>query len=94
MTHDEINELSPEIMEEVARFINLNPNMKDKDEAVIYALAQLLHDKLEELVLDAEDKGCIVSNLINNFAEFNREELALYHEHLRYLVEAKHSTVH
>lgn len=91
MTGDEIDKLAPEYMDKLNIFISLN--LKD-DPALIYALCQVAHDRLQGLDESPENKGGIVSDITTSFFDLNKESLALYREMVRYLKEVTDSTVH
>lgn len=89
---DQVDLDSPKILKQLNNFINLN--VTDKDEALVYALAQLLHDRIKSLDMEEEEKGALVGQLIDNFAEFNKIPLAMWKERLRLVAEQKASTTH
>lgn len=80
------------ILDKLNSFVNLN---YDKDNVhLIYALAQIVHDRIQALDVTPEQKGAIMSHLLTNFIEFNKENLALHNEELKAFRESKVSTKH
>lgn len=81
MNQDEFNrKLDTEAPEVVAYLETLTKSVwKDYlKESIIYGVAQGLSDAIGSLELPDEDKGRILSIIITNLCEFNRESLALF----------------
>lgn len=94
VTQDELENECPKYMDDLHEFINSHTYMADKVEATCYVLAQVLHEKLEQLDLELEDKGAVVATLIRGFVEFNGPALAAHRELQKIIFEQKASTTH
>lgn len=90
---DQVDYDAPIILEQLNEFIKNSIDPK-KTEALIYALAQVLHNQLEAVDMDEDKKGMTVSTLIQNFIDFNQVSLAVYNEMIRLAFESKTSTIH
>lgn len=66
----------------------------ETDETLVYAIAQLFQDKLDELNDKEEKIGEIVSNVVNSLIEFNRPNLTLYNHYMQTILDEKQSTLH
>lgn len=93
MAELDIDKNAPIILNQLYQFINLN-GYEGKSQALIYALSQLLHEQIKILDISQEEKGSIVTGLIENFAEFNKAELALFRQQLDMFHQQKTSTIH
>jgi hypothetical protein len=85
---------APLIVDALNEFLDSRPDLLEMSEALIYGLAQVMQDKVEASGLKDEERGCAVSNIMSALKELNRNELVLYYERLRLLVEQKSSTTH
>jgi hypothetical protein len=94
ITQEDFESSCPAMIQELENFIDLHPGFKGKPEATVYALAQLLNDRVEVMELDGVEKGAIIHAVVAGFIEMNEQELALYQEYRRTLVEQKASTKH
>jgi hypothetical protein len=94
MTQDDLEAVCPVMTKEIDNFITSHPLFNDSSEAVLYALTQLLHNRLQVLDMEPEEKGAIVAALIDGLIEFNKEPLALHNELIRAIREQKAGTVH
>lgn len=90
---DQIDIDAPRILKQLNTFINLTIK-NGQDEALVYAVAQLLHDRIRSLDIREEEKGALVSQLISNFSEFNKVELALWKELVQATLDRKTATTH
>jgi hypothetical protein len=90
---EQMDLMCPFMVEELDLYIGESETFKDSDEATIYALCQLLHNRLAKLDMKPEDKGGVVSALIIGLSEFNATELALHNEVLKAIREQKASTI-
>lgn len=93
MSQEELESLCPELTKEIDNFLVSNPKFEDA-EATIYALTQLLHDRLQVLEMSLEEKGAIVATVIDGLVAFNQEALAVHNDMLKTIREQKASTVH
>lgn len=84
----------PRLVKKLEELLSDNSDLTQDPEALVYALAQVIQTKLEKSELAPEEKGATISNLNSAFKELFKEDIALYHERLRYLVEQKNSTLH
>jgi hypothetical protein len=92
MEDDPVNLEAPNILKRLNNYVNLNE--QGNDEALIYALAQLLYDRIEAVDMIDEEKGKLVSDLIVNFGEMNKVQLAAHKELMLIFMESKDTTVH
>lgn len=74
--------------------IDSNDELKQNREELIYALSQLVADKISLLETSDENKGAIVSGINDSMKDFFRAELIFYRERLNNLEEQKSSTLH
>jgi hypothetical protein len=91
---EELDDLCPFMVEELETLIAERDLFKDAAEATIYALCQLLHNRLAKIDLTLEDKGAVVSTLISGLIDFNPGPLAAHNERMKLLREQKAGTVH
>lgn len=92
LTQEELDNDCPLLMDALDEF--LNTELDASPEATVYVLAQILHERIKALTFPAEEKGGIISTVINGFVEFNGPELAAYRELRQMLLEQKGSTTH
>jgi hypothetical protein len=81
------------IYDHIDKFVNLNVS-PDQSEQLVYALAQILHERIGMADIQDFEKGLMVSQLIENFADFNKEALAEYREIRLASLESKDQTKH
>jgi hypothetical protein len=91
---DELEMVCPTMVEELDQFIDNEDVFKNSDEATIYAISQLLHNRIDKIDLTPEDKGALISSVIAGLVEFNSEVLAIHNEVIKTLLEQKASTIH
>ena len=89
---DELDEVAPLIVEALELFIS--EEIKQPNELVAYALAELLNKKINELDLEPEMKGGVISAIISGLVDMNEETLAIHNEWFKTLLDKKASTVH
>jgi hypothetical protein len=95
VTQEEMEEFCPLAVEQLARFIETNRDFKVMgDEIVIYALAQLISNKMFDIDLEDKDKGAVIATIISGLCDFHDIPLALHREFLNTLIEQKSSTIH
>jgi 4-hydroxy-3-methylbut-2-enyl diphosphate reductase IspH len=92
MSQDDLENFCPGIVDEIERF--LQEKYKGKNEAVIYALGEILHNRLEVADLELEEKGAVVATLISGFVELNEDALAAHRQIQKIIREQKAGTVH
>lgn len=86
---------APSILNELNKFIDLNKlKMGTKEECLIYALAQLLQDKLEQMDGTPEYKGGTALNIIESLQTLNDFNIQFYKKYLDCLAKQKTSTIH
>lgn len=80
----------------LAKAVNISLNLQGaKDtEALFYALAQVLHDRINSADLTQERKGEVLSGILAALIQYNREELAVYNETIRNMMNEKPATIH
>jgi hypothetical protein len=93
MSQEELENDCPPLIEELDAYLDKHTVLKEFPEAVVYVLAQILHERVNALDLPLESKGAIIHNVIHGFMEFNGDALALYREIRRAVVEQKKSTI-
>lgn len=93
LTQEELEVDCPTYIDDLEAFLGSH-KMKDSPEAMVYVLAQLLHEKLNDLECELEQKGAIVTNVIGGLVEFNGEPLAAYRDLKKMIEEQKTGTVH
>lgn len=91
---EELETLCPGLVEEIQMFVESNPNHEGNEEASIYALAQVIQNKLDNIELDPADKGFVITILINGLIHFNQEALALHKQRVLERLEGMSSTKH
>lgn len=82
------------MVEELDKFIDEHPAFKDKEEALVYALAQVISVRIGMLPMEDQDKGAIVSTILSGFIDLCGQELAVFNELRKVVLEQKAGTVH
>ena len=67
---------------------------KFSSESVIFGLAQALNDTLQGSQLSDEEKGSVLSLIVNNLCDENKQQLSLYYELRNAIFESKQSVIH
>jgi hypothetical protein len=93
INQDELDVMCPFMVEELDLFIQESETFKDLEEATIYALCQLVHNRLDKLDMSLQDKGLVVSTLIQGLIKFNKEPLAVHNEAIKAMREQRASTI-
>lgn len=95
VSQEEMEELCPYIVGEFIEFMQNHEDFKViEEEIIIYALAEIVSNKIRTIDLEDKDKGAVVSTIVSGLCEFHGEALALHREHLKTLIEQKSSTIH
>lgn len=90
-----MEELAPLVVAAIAEFIDGDEDINSiETEIVIYALAQIISNKINTIDLDDKDKGAVVSTIVGGLCEFHGDYLAFHREYLATLIEQKTSTIH
>lgn len=84
----------PGMVEALDNFLDTSDVFKDKEEALVYALAQVVSVRIGMLPLQDQDKGAIVSTILSGFIELCGQELAVFNELRKAVLEQKAGTVH
>lgn len=63
-------------------------------ESIIFGLAQALNDAVEKSTYTEEEKGRLLSVIVNNLCEFNQGKLKLYYQLRDAVLDGKSATVH
>lgn len=85
---------SEDLYNKLKEIIENDESFQGFDEELIYALGQIVADKISFLESSDEDKGAIVSGITNSMKDIFHTELIFYKERLRLLNEQKSSTLH
>lgn len=91
---EELDTICPPLTDEINRFVEGYPDLEGKEEAVVYALAQSMHENIGKINATEIEKGAIISTLIRGLIEFNAETLAIYREQMLLMHEGRSSTRH
>ena len=94
ISQDFLDKECPGMVKAIEDFLDENPLFKEKEEALVYALAQIVSVRIGMLPMKDEDKGAVISTILSGFIELCGSELAAYNELRKVILEQKASTVH
>ena len=94
LTQEELETDCADAMEDLQVFLDKHDYLNKSTEASVYVLGQLLHEQINKLDCELEQKGGIITTVLEGLIEFNEAPLAAYRELKRLLLEQKSGTVH
>lgn len=95
VSQEEMDEIAPFVTEVIEEFLEGNKDFKGIErEIIIYALAQAVSNRIEQIDLDDNDKGAVAATIIEGLCDIHKGPLAFHREFLKTLIEQKASTIH